>query len=539
MLVRITLIWFFLLHSANIAAQGPVVRLEGIVNAASLDKGGSVTAGEIVSIFGERLASEAKGATTATLPYSLVGTSVTVNGVPAPLFYVSPNQINLQMPSFLNVLGINEPSGPLSVVITSALGSSSVLKVPFFRRSPGVFTQNASGCGAGSILNEDPKGGVSLNSTSNSASPGSYISVYWTGLGAAYSPPPDGVPAPDSPLAYGLEAVGAEFGLPGFLRVIAFDTFVGRAPGLIGVDQVNFKLPDDVPEGCHVPLTLFDYGLPSQSVTLSIRKNGGACQNASPSQIGFLHWERTVTSSTASALPIVAEQFTGELLEAPGNLLQQPPAEQDERRVELRPDPKPRTCSIPGVRALDAGQLTVTANGKSATVVPDLSARQAYQASLPAGSVQAGLVEVRASGGTDLGAFRATMQLPPPIVITTSLQPGTAFSRRQPLQVKWTGGDASMLVVMSLAELAGTDNPSGAASSAFGNAGQVTLPVLRNGYPGDVALLPSLLVNDNVTMIITVKPADGTASSFSAPGLVSGQHDWRYRYVFKGLRITE
>ena len=539
MLVRSTLIWFLLSYSANIAAQAPIVRLEGIVNAASLDKGGSVTAGEVVSIFGERLASEAKGAATATLPYSLAGTFVTVNGVPAPLFYVSPNQINLQMPSFLNVLGLNEPSSPLSVVITSALGSSSVLKVPFFRRSPGAFTQNASGCGAGSILNVDSKGGVSLNSTSNSASPGSYISVYWTGLGAAYFPPPDGVPAPDSPIAYGPESLGAEFGLPGFVRVLAIDTFVGRAPGLIGVDQVNFKLPDNVPEGCHVPLTLNDYGLPSQSVTLSIRKNGGACQNASPSQIGFLHWERTATSSTASAFPIVAEQFTGELLEAPGNLLQQPPAEQGERGFELRSDPKPRTCSIPGVRALDAGRLTVTANGNSATVVPDLSTRQAYQAALPAGSVKAGLVEVQAAGGTDVAAFRATLQIPPPIVITTSLQPGTAFSQRQPLQVKWTGGDARMLVVMSLDELAGTDNPVGAATTALGNAGQITLPILRNGYPGNVALLPSLLVNDNVTMTITVKPADGTASSFSAPGLVSGQHDWKYRYVFKGLRITE
>ena len=96
-----------------------------------------------------------------------------------------------------------------------------------------------------------------------------------------------------------------------------------------------------------------------------------------------------------------------------------------------------------------------------------------------------------------------------------------------------------MLVVMSLDELAGTDNPVGAATTALGNAGQITLPILRNGYPGNVALLPSLLVNDNVTMTITVKPADGTASSFSAPGLVSGQHDWKYRYVFKGLRITE
>lgn len=53
----------------------------------------------IATIFGTNLASAPADARGASLPRQLAGTSVSVNGVAAPLFYVSPSQINFQLPS--------------------------------------------------------------------------------------------------------------------------------------------------------------------------------------------------------------------------------------------------------------------------------------------------------------------------------------------------------------------------------------------------------------------------------------------------------
>ena len=57
----------------------------------------SVAPGGIVTIFGEGLANGTAQFSTVPLPTSLKGTTVTVNGEPLPLYYVSPNQINAQL----------------------------------------------------------------------------------------------------------------------------------------------------------------------------------------------------------------------------------------------------------------------------------------------------------------------------------------------------------------------------------------------------------------------------------------------------------
>ena len=81
--------------------QKPVISPGGVVNAASYSAVGShgVAGGLIATIFGTNLATSTQTTTSVPLPTSLGGTTVTVNGVGAPLLYVSPNQINFQVPS--------------------------------------------------------------------------------------------------------------------------------------------------------------------------------------------------------------------------------------------------------------------------------------------------------------------------------------------------------------------------------------------------------------------------------------------------------
>src|SRR5438445_6850778 len=136
--------------------QKPVI--SSVVNAASYQPMSSNGGGSIVSVFGTNLAADTETTSGASLPTQIGGTSVTVNGVAAPLFYVSPGQINLQVPTRSSY-----PAIPPPIVVTTALGISDPYvptdSVPF-----GIFTGDSSGCGPGAVLNANADGSLSVNS---------------------------------------------------------------------------------------------------------------------------------------------------------------------------------------------------------------------------------------------------------------------------------------------------------------------------------------------------------------------------------------
>jgi uncharacterized protein (TIGR03437 family) len=124
---------FLLAATGGVFAQKPVIDRNGVVNAASY--GGSVkgealvVGGAIFSIFGENLA-EPELRFGPPLPTTLGGTSVTVGGIAAPLFYVSPGQINFQVPQAIGPVcgGASCPGGRVGerirVVVTTGAGAS-------------------------------------------------------------------------------------------------------------------------------------------------------------------------------------------------------------------------------------------------------------------------------------------------------------------------------------------------------------------------------------------------------------------------------
>lgn len=83
-----------------------------------------------------------------TFPTNFAGTTVTVNGQPAQIFFVSPNEVQFHV-SATTVLGTAE------VVITNSDGFQSRGSLPIFRAAPGVFTTTGDGLGEGMILNAD------------------------------------------------------------------------------------------------------------------------------------------------------------------------------------------------------------------------------------------------------------------------------------------------------------------------------------------------------------------------------------------------
>jgi uncharacterized protein (TIGR03437 family) len=139
---------------ASTSRQAPVAT----VSAASY--GAEVAPGEIVAAFGSRLATQTVVATDADpntpgiqLPTELGGTTVEVNGRRAGLFFVSPTQVNYQMP-------LATETGAANVVVRAGDGAVSNGVARVVSAAPALFTANSSGAGApsGSVLRVLPGG---------------------------------------------------------------------------------------------------------------------------------------------------------------------------------------------------------------------------------------------------------------------------------------------------------------------------------------------------------------------------------------------
>lgn len=83
-----------------------------------------------------------------TFPLTVNGTTVTVNGRPAQIFYVSPTQVNFLVPAATEI-------GAAEVIVTNQDGFPNRVTLPTSRAAPGLFTFNGDGLGDGVILNAD------------------------------------------------------------------------------------------------------------------------------------------------------------------------------------------------------------------------------------------------------------------------------------------------------------------------------------------------------------------------------------------------
>jgi len=524
--------------AAVVCGQRPVISPGGVVNAASYVAGGqtgrALSPASLVSIFGSNLAATEQAASGFPLPTTLGGTSVTLSGVPVPILYVSPRQINIQLSTV--PVPVPPPStDPAGLVVVTAAGASEPFPLPGDIGGPfGIFTLDGSGCGRGAVLNVNGDGSVSLNSRSNSASPGDFISVYGTGLGAVFNPPPAGSPAPSNPpsLAMSWSLFLGIFDLaPSFpstpLRPGV--SWAGRAPGFVGLDQVNVRIPDTVRDGCGVPLMISTNVGRSQPIPISIRKGGGACIDPPMAGYGQITWERTVASGTAPGG--ITETFTAAFPASPG---QQPPLPMDFREGGGRSwviDLFGPACPLPGYTNLDAGSVTIEGPGFGPVeAVPAVvDGQRVYRAALPNGTIRPGSFSVTASGGGDVGSFQSRLRIGSGINITSSFPPGTvvrlaASGGPLGLTANWTGGDPDAWVTLKVVSHQGVSDVY-SFIQARASSGTATI--------GTQGLTPG-----RGEIILEVTPDPAQVPALSAPGLsLGGQHLWKYTYRFGGLTV--
>jgi hypothetical protein len=109
----------------------PTITPGGVVNAA--DHTAVVAPGTIITVFGDSLASKVISANGNPLPTVLAGTSVEVKGHAIPLFFVSPKQIDAQMP-----FGVY---GQLQVRVRTASGISTPETITVGYSDTSLFTK--------------------------------------------------------------------------------------------------------------------------------------------------------------------------------------------------------------------------------------------------------------------------------------------------------------------------------------------------------------------------------------------------------------
>ena len=200
------------------------------------------------------------------LPVTLAGTTLTLLENTLPLLYVSPGQINFQLP-FVN---INAPMQTTLTVTQGLLSTTIPLTLTPF--APSLFTTNSQGTGqAAALINNTATlvAPVGMFPDSRPAMKGEFVELYSTGLGnvtAASDQPILGGPSPTSPLAQTLVKPTATIG-----NVNATVTFSGLAPGFAGLYQVNVQIPDTSPSGNAVPVVLTIGGVNSNTATIAVQ----------------------------------------------------------------------------------------------------------------------------------------------------------------------------------------------------------------------------------------------------------------------------
>lgn len=244
-------------NSGNPPAAAPVVGT--VTTSAGPASSGAVAPGSLASIFGTNLASNMATSDTVPLSTTLSNVSVMFNNLPAPVQFVSPSQITVQVPG---ATPTSDAAGPAQVVVTRDDGSvAAAFPVTIAASAPAIYNIG----GQAIAVNSDGTLAAAASTVpglpthpAKIGDPGGLM-ILATGLGPVDQPIADGAASDDmlrNTLTQPTVLIG---GVP------AVVTFSGLSPQFPGVNQINVMIPAGTPTG--------------NSVTLQIQINGTITSN--------------------------------------------------------------------------------------------------------------------------------------------------------------------------------------------------------------------------------------------------------------------
>ncbi len=221
----------------------------------------AIAPGSLATAYGADLANSKAAGTPLPLPTSFGGTSISIqdssgNTTLAPLLYVSPGQVNFEVPP-----GI--ATGAATVTITSGDGTETLAKVQIAPVAPGLFALNSSGLAAAYVILYHSGGTQTVEQ------------VYTVSSGAVVATPVSLGSSSDQ--AY-LFLFGTGFQAAGTAGVtVSIDgsnvpvTFAGPQGGFAGLDQANVELPSSLAGKGNVSIQLTANGIAANAVNITIQ----------------------------------------------------------------------------------------------------------------------------------------------------------------------------------------------------------------------------------------------------------------------------
>jgi len=228
------------------------------VIASATDGVSAIAPGAIATIGGLGLSNCTAEREAGTLPLVLCGTTVNMNGQPAPLFYVSPTQINVLVPRSLT------PGQTVRISVARADGEVGIETLPQERirlTAPGIFLSTSNGISRAIVQKAD--GSI------DAIRAGDAGVLYVSGLGPIDTAVGDTAATPASKLIRVIANVQVWVN-----GVVQNTFFAGLTPGQFGLYQVNFVLSPDtpVPDGDRNEVWLTADGAESAHVRISVAR---------------------------------------------------------------------------------------------------------------------------------------------------------------------------------------------------------------------------------------------------------------------------
>lgn len=249
-----------------VATGAPLLSYRGLVSNVTYAGGDPLARGDIVALFGEQLTLfDPLQAASLPLGDLLSGARVYINERPAPLYYASYGQINLQIP-------FDAAIGEALVRVEREGQRSNTISVQIAARAPRILRLGIGDYGT--IVNQDGSFPIPVTAgiASHPAKAGDVLVMYALGLGETVPPVLSGAGAPAVepfarvPLMPKVVFTGGTTGSPASVEPF----FVGLTPNFVGLFQINVAVPRDPPTGATVALYLDDGTYRSNTVRLAI-----------------------------------------------------------------------------------------------------------------------------------------------------------------------------------------------------------------------------------------------------------------------------